>query len=148
LLYSSDLELGETTKLMFEAIERCRPSRIVVDSVSEIRLLAQDSLRYRHQILALKHCIAHQGATVLLLDDLTVNAAAKLHQPAGVKLHHPGAHCQGGICGMAGGFARSRERSSPRAAQRRAAGAGLDGESAHRAIMGMLRCALALWASV
>jgi circadian clock protein KaiC len=71
LLYSSDLELGETTKLMFEAIERCRPSRIVVDSLSEIRLLAQGSLRYRHQILALRHYFAGQGATVLLLDDLT-----------------------------------------------------------------------------
>ena len=71
LLYSSDLELGETTKLMFEAIERCKPSRIVLDSLSEIRLLAQGSLRYRHQILALKHYFARQGATVLLLDDLT-----------------------------------------------------------------------------
>ena len=37
LLYSSDLELGETTKLMFEAIDRCKPSRIVLDSLSEIR---------------------------------------------------------------------------------------------------------------
>ena len=71
LLYSSDLELGETTKLMFEAIDRCKPSRIVLDSLSEIRLLAQGSLRYRHQILALKHYFARQGATVLLLDDLT-----------------------------------------------------------------------------
>lgn len=71
LLYPSDLELGETTKLMFEAIDRCKPSRIVLDSLSEIRLLAQDSLRYRHQILAFKHYFARQGATVLLLDDLT-----------------------------------------------------------------------------
>ncbi len=71
LLYSSDLELGETTKLMLEAIERCRPSRIVVDSLSEIRLLAQGSLRYRHRILALRHYFVGQGATVLLRDDLT-----------------------------------------------------------------------------
>ena len=42
---------------------RCRPSRIVVDSLSEIRLLAQGSLRYRHQILALRHYFAGQGAT-------------------------------------------------------------------------------------
>jgi len=77
LLYSSDLELGETTKLMFEAVERCRPSRIVVDSVSEIRLLAQDPLRYRHQILALKDCFTRQGATVLLLDDLTLEPPDK-----------------------------------------------------------------------
>ena len=77
LLYSSDLELGETTKLMFEAIERCRPSRIVVDSASEVRLLAHDALRYRHQILALKHRFARQGATVLLLDDLTLEPPDK-----------------------------------------------------------------------
>jgi circadian clock protein KaiC len=52
LLYSSDLELGETTKLIFDAIERAKPSRVVLDSLSEIRLLAQSSLRYRRQILA------------------------------------------------------------------------------------------------
>ncbi len=45
LLYSSDLELGETTKQIFEAVERVRPSRVVLDSLSEIRLLAQSSLR-------------------------------------------------------------------------------------------------------
>src|SRR5260370_25431324 len=53
LLYSSDLELGETTKQIFEAVERSRPSRVVLDSLSEIRLLAQSSLRYPLQILAL-----------------------------------------------------------------------------------------------
>ena len=71
LLYSSDLELGETTKLVFEAFERLRPSRVVLDSLSEIRLLAQSSLRYRRQILALKHYFSRHGTTVLLLDDLT-----------------------------------------------------------------------------
>lgn len=71
LLYSSDLELGETTRLVFEAIERVRPSRIVLDSLSEIRLLAQSSLRYRRQILALKHYFVRQGGTVLMLDDMT-----------------------------------------------------------------------------
>src|SRR5690349_24051472 len=44
LLYSSDLELGETTKLIIEAIERAKPSRIILDSLSELRLLAQGSL--------------------------------------------------------------------------------------------------------
>jgi circadian clock protein KaiC len=77
LLYSSDLELGETTKLIFEAVERTRPLRIVLDSLSEIRLLAQSSLRYRRQILAIKHYFARQGATVLLLDDLTAEEADK-----------------------------------------------------------------------
>ncbi|WP_375460951.1 ATPase domain-containing protein [uncultured Enterovirga sp.] len=71
VLYSSDLELGETTKRIFEAIERLRPSRVVLDSLSEIRLLAQGSLRYRRQILALKHFFSRHQTTVLLLDDMT-----------------------------------------------------------------------------
>lgn len=77
LLYSSDLELGETTKLIFDAFERVRPNRVVLDSLSEIRLLAQSSLRYRRQILAFKHYFARQGATVLLLDDLTSEISDK-----------------------------------------------------------------------
>ncbi len=77
LLYSSDLELGETTKLIFEAVERTQAKRIVVDSLSEIRLLGQSSLRYRRQILALKHYFARHGATVLLLDDLTAETLDK-----------------------------------------------------------------------
>ena len=71
LLYSSDLELGETTRMIFETVERLQPRRVVIDSLSEIRLLAQSSLRYRRQVLALKHYFAKHGATVLLLDDLT-----------------------------------------------------------------------------
>ena len=74
LLYSSDLELGETTKRILEAVERLKPSRIVLDSLSEIRLLAQSSLRYRRQILALKHFFVRHEATVLMLDDLTASA--------------------------------------------------------------------------
>jgi circadian clock protein KaiC len=77
LLYSSDLELGETTKQIFEAVERCRPSRVVLDSLSEIRLLAQSSLRYRRQILAIKHFFAQFNATVMLLDDLTADVSDK-----------------------------------------------------------------------
>jgi circadian clock protein KaiC len=77
LLYSSDLELGETTRMIFEAVEKHRPSRVVIDSLSEIRLLAQSSLRYRRQVLALKHYFAKQKATVLLLDDLTTDILDK-----------------------------------------------------------------------
>jgi circadian clock protein KaiC len=77
LLYSSDLELGETTKQIFEMVERARPSRVVLDSLSEIRLLAQSSLRYRRQILAIKHYFAKFNTTVLLLDDLTAEVADK-----------------------------------------------------------------------
>src|SRR5436305_2459844 len=77
LLYSSDLELGETTKQIVESVERHRPSRVVLDSLSEIRLLAQSSLRYRRQILAIKHFFARFGSTVMLLDDLTADVADK-----------------------------------------------------------------------
>ena len=77
LLYSSDLELGETTKRIFEAFERIKPERVVLDSLSEIRLLAQSSLRYRRQILALKHYFARSDATVLMLDDLTTDVNDK-----------------------------------------------------------------------
>ena len=77
LLYSSDLELGESTKRIFEVFNRSTPQRVVVDSLSEIRLLAQSSLRYRRQILAMKHFFAQRGATVLLLDDFTTEVADK-----------------------------------------------------------------------
>jgi circadian clock protein KaiC len=77
LLYSSDLELGETTRMIFEAVERLNPTRVVIDSLSEIRLLAQSSLRYRRQVLALKHYFAKHSATVLLLDDLTTEMLDK-----------------------------------------------------------------------
>jgi len=77
LLYSSDLELGETTRRIFEAFERVKPSRVVLDSLSEIRLLAQSSLRYRRQILALKHYFSRHDATVLMLDDLTADVMDK-----------------------------------------------------------------------
>src|SRR5215204_5743667 len=88
LLYSSDLELGETTHRIFEAIERSRPRRVVLDSLSEIRLLAQSSLRYRRQILALKHYFSQGDVTVLLLDDMTAESADKtVHSVAHGVLH-------------------------------------------------------------
>jgi circadian clock protein KaiC len=77
LLYSSDLELGETTKQIFETVDRVKPSRVVLDSLSEIRLLAQSSLRYRRQILAIKHYFAKFNTTVMLLDDLTAESSDK-----------------------------------------------------------------------
>src|ERR1044071_9249955 len=77
LLYSSDLELGEAIQRIFAAIERLQPKRVVIDSLSEIRLLAQSSLRYRRQILALKHYFARRNATVLLLDDMTAEVDDK-----------------------------------------------------------------------
>nr|WKF60854.1 Circadian clock protein kinase KaiC [Paraburkholderia busanensis] len=77
LLYSSDLELGETTRLILSEFERVKPQRVVIDSLSEIRLLAQSSLRYRRQILAFKHYFSRHGATVLLLDDMTADVSEK-----------------------------------------------------------------------
>jgi circadian clock protein KaiC len=77
LLYASDLELGETTQQIFAAVEREKPSRLVIDSLSEIRLLAQSSLRYRRQILTIKHHFARLNITVLMLDDLTSEATDK-----------------------------------------------------------------------
>ena len=74
LLYSSDLELGETTRRIFDVVDELKPARVVIDSLSEIRLLAQSSLRYRRQIASLKHYLSKAGATVILLDDLTTSA--------------------------------------------------------------------------
>src|SRR5262245_33209907 len=88
LLYSSDLELGETVKRIFEAIERLKPSRVVIDSLSEIRLLAQSSLRYRRQILALKHYFAQHNSTVIMLDDLTTESTDRaVHSIAHSVIH-------------------------------------------------------------
>ena len=77
LLYSSDLELGETIQSIIDRFDAVKPERVVLDSLSEIRLLAQGSLRYRRQLLALKHYFARHGASVLLLDDLTSEATDK-----------------------------------------------------------------------
>jgi circadian clock protein KaiC len=70
ILYPSEVELGETTRAVMSAVERFQPDRLVFDSLSEMRLLAQDPLRYRRQILALKHFFASRNCTVLLLDDM------------------------------------------------------------------------------
>lgn len=69
ILHPSQIELGETVRGVISAVERLRPHRVVFDSLSEMRLLAQDPLRYRRQVLALKKFFADQGCTVLLLDD-------------------------------------------------------------------------------
>jgi circadian clock protein KaiC len=71
VLYPSELELGETTKNVMREVEQMRPKRVVFDSLSEMRLLAQNPLRYRRQILALKQFFSTRNCTVLLLDDKT-----------------------------------------------------------------------------
>ena len=67
----SEVELHATTRRVLEAVERVNPARVVFDSLSEMRLLAQHSLRYRRQILALKQFFIGRRCTVLLLDDKT-----------------------------------------------------------------------------
>jgi circadian clock protein KaiC len=68
LFHPSEVELSETTRAVLDTVERVKPMRVVFDSLSEMRLLARDSLRYRRQILALKHYFTGQSCTVLLLD--------------------------------------------------------------------------------
>jgi circadian clock protein KaiC len=73
VFHPSEVEMNETTKILFETVERERPSRIVFDSVSEMRMLAETPLRYRRQMLALKQYFSGKNCTVLLLDDLTAS---------------------------------------------------------------------------
>ena len=74
LFQPADVELQETTRTLLARLEQVKPTRVVVDSLSEIRLLSQNSLRYRRQILALKQHFAGRKCTVLLLDDRTSEA--------------------------------------------------------------------------
>jgi len=71
LLHPAEMELSETTKLALDRVNEIEPVRVVFDSLSEMRLLAQNSLRYRRQILALKHFFTGRRCTVMLLDDLS-----------------------------------------------------------------------------
>jgi circadian clock protein KaiC len=71
VLEPADMELSETTQMIFDQVEALGPARVVIDSLSELRLLAQSPLRYRRQILALKHFFSGRKTTVVLLDDLT-----------------------------------------------------------------------------
>jgi circadian clock protein KaiC len=71
VFYPSEVELGQTIKAMLTEVDRVKPQRVVLDSLSEIRLLAQSTLRYRKQILALKQFFGNRNITVLFLDDRT-----------------------------------------------------------------------------
>ena len=65
----AEVELGETIERILKRVEAIQPKRIVFDSLSEMRLLAQGPLRYRRQVLALKQFFVGRGCTTLLLDD-------------------------------------------------------------------------------
>jgi len=71
MFHPSEVELSETTKTILADVERIKPARVVFDSLSELRLLAGNPLRYRRQILALKQFFAGKSCTVMLLDDMT-----------------------------------------------------------------------------
>ncbi len=74
IFHPSEIELGETTNAVLEQVERLKPQRVVFDSLSEVRLLAGDPLRFRRQILALKQYFAGRHSTVLFLDDKVYGA--------------------------------------------------------------------------
>lgn len=71
MFHPSEVELSETTLKILADVDKIKPTRVVFDSLSELRLLAGNSLRYRRQILALKQFFAGRKCTVLLLDDMT-----------------------------------------------------------------------------
>jgi circadian clock protein KaiC len=78
VLHPADVELAETSTDLFEKIKELRPRRLVLDSLSELRMVARDPLRYRRQILALKQALTELGCTVLFLDDQTSETGADL----------------------------------------------------------------------
>jgi circadian clock protein KaiC len=83
MLHASEVELSETTQKLIAAIDRLKPSRLVIDSLSEMRLLSQSSLRYRRQVLALKQLFLGRGCTVVMLDDRTAEGSdLQLHSIA------------------------------------------------------------------
>ncbi len=71
VFHPSEVELASTIQRLTDEIERVQPTRLVIDSLSELRLLAADSMRYRRQLLALKQYLSGRNTTVLLLDDRT-----------------------------------------------------------------------------
>jgi circadian clock protein KaiC len=69
LFHPSEVELSDTIKGLIKQVTAHNPSRIVIDSLSEMRVLASEAVRYRRQILALKQFFVGRGATVILIDD-------------------------------------------------------------------------------
>src|SRR5215469_2246888 len=71
VFHPAEVELSETTRRILDQVEKFEPARVVFDSLSELRLLAREDLRYRRQVLALKQYFSMKDCTVLLLDDRT-----------------------------------------------------------------------------
>jgi circadian clock protein KaiC len=77
VFHPSEVELDETTKTVLREVERVNPARVVFDSLSEMRMLAGDALRFRRQILALKQYFSKRKCTVMLIDDLTSHTSQR-----------------------------------------------------------------------
>jgi circadian clock protein KaiC len=74
VFHPSEMELNKTTELLMKQIDETKPLRLVIDSLSELRLLSESGLRYRRQMLSFKQYFAGQNITVVLLDDHGVDA--------------------------------------------------------------------------
>lgn len=79
IFHPAEIELGETMNVMLKEFERVKPQRVVIDSLSEMRLLAREPLRFRRQVLALKQYLAGQSGTVLMLDDKVGGHDLQIH---------------------------------------------------------------------
>src|SRR5205085_1310460 len=87
LFHPSEIELGDLSKNVFAAVEKFRPARAVLDSVSDMRLLARDSLRYRRQILGLPATTLRSGlkeVDALLDDGVPMGTTTLVLGPSGV----------------------------------------------------------------
>ncbi len=80
--HPADVELGETIKHIRSEVERLKPARVALDSVSELKILSETNARYRREILGLKQFFVGQKCTVLVLDDCTTQAEQQLQSIA------------------------------------------------------------------
>jgi circadian clock protein KaiC len=78
LFLPAEVELGETTRRILEAVERAQPARVVIDSLSEIRYLAGAEIRYRKQVMALKQLFMAKNSTAILVDDEVSGSGSSL----------------------------------------------------------------------
>ncbi|MBK0394932.1 ATPase domain-containing protein [Ramlibacter algicola] len=78
MFHPSEVELADTIKMVLQVVDDRQPTRVVLDSLSELQLLAESPLRYRRQVLALKQFFSRRNCTVLLLDDRTASATGDL----------------------------------------------------------------------
>lgn len=78
VFHPSEIELGAIMAKLVEQAARINPTRVVIDSLSEVRLLARDPLRFRRELLSLKRSFVQRGATVLLLDAASVEKVGDL----------------------------------------------------------------------